>query len=77
MTYPHFKVEYETKGQNSWERRMYAQGRLSEDMTHEPPHTIKQVAVNMRNVYFLVEVEDELALSSDYFPRAVSTRRAE
>jgi hypothetical protein len=77
MEYPYFEVEYEAKGQNSWERRMYAQGRISEDMTHGPPYSIKQIAVNLRNVRFIVEVEDELALSSDYFARAVDAKRVD
>jgi hypothetical protein len=75
MTNPTFTVEYEGRGQNSWERRMYAQGRLVEDMKHEADYSVSHYAVDGRSVFFAVKVDDELALTSDYFGRAVDASR--
>jgi hypothetical protein len=45
-------------------------------MKHGPTYTIEKYATKDGKVHFLVEVEDELALSSDYFRRAASVSRA-
>ncbi len=76
MSNPRFNVSYVVKGENSWEQRVYAQSRLSQDMKHGPTYTIEKYATKDGKVHFLVEVEDELALSSDYFRRAASVSRA-
>jgi len=75
MEYPKFDVEYEARGQNSWEKRMFAQASLTEDLRHAPEHTVMQYYVDSTTVHFLVEIEDELALSSDYFKRSTDASR--
>ncbi len=75
MENPTFTVEYEAKGQNSWERRMYAQGRLVEDMKHEADYSVSHYAFDGWSVFFAVEVDEELALTSDYFGRSLDAKR--
>lgn len=71
-TMPGFIAQYETHGGNSWERRVYAEGELRQDLQHYTEYRITSHAVRDDTVQLTVVPRETIGLSQ--FERAESVR---
>lgn len=71
-TVPGFVAQYEARGSNSWERRVYAEGRLRQDLQHYTEYYIASHTVTDSVVQLTVVLQDHLGTGN--FERATEVR---